>query len=805
MESLTADLRYALRLFLKMPGFTFIVLLTLTLSIGINAAMFSLIEAVLLKPLPYPNADRVVYIWERGEDEFPVSAPNFLDWRAQTHVFEKMAAMDTDEVNFTDGRTPERLRRAAVSPDLFPLLGIQPELGSIFQGDERAFDNQHVVLLSHGLWQRRFGNSPAVIGQGLRLDGESYTVMGVMPKGFNFPQGVDLWVPLAFGNAALPGERGAHGFHVVALMKPGATLTEARAEMDVISERLAKEYPDTNSGRGTSVIPLRQQLVGNTRIALLLLFGAVAFVLLIACLNVANLFFARAASRRKELAVRAALGASRARLVRQFLTESLLLSCSAGALGFLLALWLTNLAVLLLPAGARIAEGSEIGVSPVALLFTLGLSALAGVAFGIAPALSSSRVNLNEPLQESGRGMSEGRTLRMFRNFLTAAQVSLSLVLLVGAGLLLKSFVRLQNENIGFEPAGLLTMDVALTSNRYQEMPVRAAAYRQLVERIRGVPGVKSVGLISRLPLEAGTAALNSFEIEGRPSTTIQQNLPAAFERRASPEYFRTMSIPLVRGRLFNERDGLNTPLVAVIDESAVRRYWPDEDPIGRHIYYTRSGKRLSVEIVGIVGAVKQNLLDVKASPTVYLPLEQNPRSSMTVVARADVNPRSLAETIAREVRSVDPDLPIANVRTMEEIAAETAWRLRFTVSLLGMFAAIALGLAALGIYGVLSYNVTQRTREMAIRMALGAKQSHVFRLVVGKSLLLVAVGLVTGTLIAALLSRFISSLLYEVAALDMTIYLSVTVVLLGIGLLAALVPARRAMRVDPAMTLRPD
>ena len=809
MEQLKFDVRHAVRLFFKMPGFTLIVLLTLTLSIGANAAMFSLVEAVLLKEPPYPNSERVVFVWESGakdkEMDYPASAPNFLDWRAQNSVFDKMAAVETDEVNFTDGQSPERLRRAMVSPDLFPVLGSQPVLGNTFQGDEKSSENERVVLLSHGLWQRKFGGSAGVVGQNLRLNGESYVVTGVLPKGFAFPQGVDLWVPLAFGRAALPEERGAHGYTAVARLKPGVSMEQAQTEMNVISRRLADQYPNTNTGSGTKLVPLREQLVGDTGTALLLLFGAVAFVLLIACLNVANLLFARSASRRKELAIRVALGARRGRLVRQFLTESLLLSCVAGALGFLLALWVTNLAVLLLPAGVQLAGGEQLGVSPLALLFTLGVSVLSGVVFGIAPALSSSQVNLSQSLQESSRGMSEGRRLRGLRNFLTAAQVALSLVLLVGAGLLLKSFFLLQNEKIGFEPNGLLTMNVALTSGRYKEPTARVTTYRQLIERLGNVPGVQSAGLVSRLPLEAGLAALNSFEIEGQPATSIQQDLPVAFERRASVDYFKTMSIPLVRGRLFTERDELETPLVAVIDESAVRRYWPNEDPLGRHVYYTRRGKRLPVEIVGVVGAVKQNRLDAKMSPTIYLPLNQNPRDSMTIVVRTGVTPQSLTDTISREVRSVDPDLPVANVRTMDDVAAETSWRLRFAMSLLGAFALIALGLAALGIYGVLSYNVTQRTREMAIRMALGAKQSQVFRIIVGKSLFLVLAGLAAGAIIAVMLSSFLSSLLYGVSTLDVYTYLLVSAVLLCIGLLAALVPARRATKIDPALTLRPE
>jgi putative ABC transport system permease protein len=808
MEQLKFDLRHALRVFYKTPAFTLIVVLTLALGIGANTAMFSLVEAVLLRPLPYPEAGRVVFVWETSQKEaqtdFPVSAPNFLDWREQNNVFDKMAAIDMEDVNFSDGQTPERLRRASVSSSLFPLLGVHPALGGAFESDEVA-GGERVVVLSHGLWQRRFGGSPSAVGRTLRIDGQTCTVAGVMPETFAFPQGVDLWSPLAFGKAASPDERGAHGFMAVGRLKPNASLEQAQAQMDLVSRGLSEKYPATNTGWKTKLVPLRTQLVGDTRTALLSLFGAVGFVLLIACVNVANLLFARAASRRKELAVRVALGAGRGRLVRQFLTESLLLSCLAGVVGLFLALWGTWLAAMLLPEGGEVVKPSEVGVSSVALLFTIGVSVLTGVLFGVAPAITSSKVDPGLVLQETARGMSEGRRLRAFRNFLTAGQVALSLVLLIGAGLLLKSFVRLQSEDIGFQTTGLLTMNVSLASDRYKEPAARTAAYKRLLEEVGGVQGVKSAALVARLPLEAGTAALNSFEIEGRPAPASQQEMPAAFERPASAEYFKTMGIPLVRGRLFNERDEANAPLVAVVDESAVRRYWPGEDPVGRHIYYQRRGKRLAVEIVGVVGPVKQNRLDTSMGPTVYLPLGQSPWSNMSLVVRSGVSPRGLADAVATKVRNVDPDLPVASVRTMEEVAAESVWRLRFAMLLLSAFAVIAMCLAALGIYGVLSYNVTQRIRELAIRMALGASPTRVFRIIIGKSLLLVLLGLAAGAVIALMLSRVLSGILYGVTTLDVAIYLGVAGVLTTVGLLAAFVPARRAMKIDPALVLRPE
>ncbi len=809
MEQFKRNLRQAFRVHYKHPGFTLIVVATLALGIGANTTMFSLVEAVILRPLPYANADQIVQVWERSptdtQKDRPVSAPNFNDWRAQNSVFENMAALDLNDVNFSDGQSPERLGLSAVSGDFFPLMGVKPALGSVFAPNTEESGDQHVVLVSNALWKRKFGSSPGIIGQTLRLDGVSYTVLGVMPQGFAFPAGADLWSPLAFGASARPEERGAHGFWAIARLKPNVSLEQAQSEMNVIANRLADNYPATNAGWTTNLTPLRRQLLGESRLALLALFGAVGFVLLIACFNVGNLLFARAVSRRKEISIRNALGAGRKRLLQQFLTESLLLTCSAGIIGFLLAWWATKVAVLLLPTAVGGIGGDAIGVSTMGMIFTLGISVITGVIFGVAPALTSSQVKLTQAMQESARGMSEGRKLRGFRSFLTAGQVALSLVLLVGAGLLIKSFARLQNEKIGFQTSDVLTMKVSLASDRYKENPVRAATFEKLLDQVNTVPGVKSAAVINKLPLEAGTAGLNTFEIEGQSNTGLQRDMPVAFERPASGSYFETMGIPLVRGRTFNQRDSVDAPLVAIVDESAVQRYWPNEDAIGKHVYYTRRGKKLSLEIVGVVGSVKHNYLDTKMAPTIYRPVAQNPTANMLLLVRTGVEPRSLTEAIARAVRTVDPDLPVASVRTMDDIATETAWRLRFVMSLLSAFALMAVGLAALGVYGVLNYNVSQRMREMAIRMSLGAKPADVFRIVISKSLFLVLTGLAAGTAIALWLSRFLASFLYGVTALDLTIYLGVAVVMTGVGLMAALIPACRATKVDPGLVLRPE
>ena len=809
IEQFRRYLRLAFRVSYKQPGFTLIVVLTLALGIGANTTMFSLVEAVLLRPLPYGNADQIVQVWERApadtQKDRPVSAPNFIDWSAQNSVFEKMAALDINDVNLSDGQSPERLGLSAVSADFFSVMGVKPALGSVFQPIAEGSGDPHVVLLSNGLWKRKFGGSPGIIGQPLRVDGVSYTVIGVMPPGFAFPTGADMWSPLEFGNYAKPEERGAHGFWAVARLKPNVSVEQAQTEMNIIANRLAETYPATNAGWTTNLTPLRQQLLGDSRLALLALFGAVGFVLVIACFNVGNLLFARAVSRRKEISIRNALGAGRRRIIQQFLTESMLLTCVAGIIGFVLAWFATKVAVMQLPTAVAGLGGGATGVSTMGVIFTLGISVITGVIFGVAPALTSSQIKLTQAMQDSARGMSEGRKLRAFRSFLTAAQVALSLVLLVGAGLLIKSFANLQNEKIGFETAEVLTMKLSLSSDRYKEIPARAATFEKLVEQVKTVPGVKSAAIISRLPLEAGTAGLNTFEIEGQSNTGIQRDMPVAFERPATGSYFETMGIPIVRGRTFTQQDKVDGPLVAIVDESAVQRYWPNEEPIGKRINYTRRGKKLSLEIVGVVGSVKHNYLDSKMAPTIYRPVGQSPSANMLLLVRTSVEPRSLTESVARAVRTVDPDLPVASVRTMNEIAAETAWRLRFVMSLLSAFALMAVGLAALGVYGVLNYNVTQRMREMAIRMSLGARPVDVFRIIISKSLFLVLTGLAAGTAIALWVSRFIASFLYGVTALDLTIYAGVAVVMTTVGLLAALVPARRATKVDPGLVLRPE
>ncbi len=802
MQTLWQDLRYGLRMLIKHPGFAAVAVSALALGIGANTAIFSVVNAVLLRPLPYRNPERLVMVWEdhrgRGGPEREWLSPaDWQDWREQNQVFERIAAMLDWGPTLTGQAEPESLVGAAVSHDMFAALGSEPTLGRSFRPEEDRAGAERVVVLSHGLWQRRFGSDPRIIGQALMLSGDSYTVVGVMPAGFKFPviANAELWRTLR--PALNPGcQRGCVVLRAIARLKPEATLERARTEMTAIARRIEEQYPQSNKGVGATLIPLHEQLVGNLRDAMLVLLGAVAFVLLIACANVANLMLARSAAREKEMAIRAALGAGRTRIVRQLLTESVLLALVGGALGLLLAYWMVDLLVSFSPPSALRVD--EIAIDGRVLGFTLGLALLTGLVFGLAPAVQVSRTDLNHSLKEGGRDAPSGARGGRLRGALVAAELALALMLLVGAGLLIKSFVMLQRVDPGFNPDQVLTLNVALPSINYPDRPQITAFYTQLLDRIKALPGVQSVGTTSSLPL-GGNDSDTDFVIEGRPPSPPGQQ-PVAWYGLVSPDYFRALGMRLVRGRVFTERDDEKASRVVIISEAMARRYFPAEDALGKRL---GTGPNAWREIVGVMADVKQFGLEIDARPTMYLPDRQSPARAMTVVVRTTAEPLQLAAAVRAAVWEGDKNLAMAKVMPMAQLVSTSIAQPRFILLLLGIFAGVALALAAVGIYGVMSYTVTQRTREIGVRMALGARPRDVLRLVVGQGLLLTALGVGIGLAGAVGLTRLMRTLLFGVQPTDPATFALIALLLAGVALLACYLPARRAAKVDPMVALR--
>jgi putative ABC transport system permease protein len=804
METTWHDLRFAARMLAKKPGFTLVAVVALALGIGANTAIFSVVNSVLLEPLPYREPERLMMVWEDATSlGYPRDTPapaNFVDWRDQNSVFEGMAASASETFNITGDGEPEKIEAARVSAGLFRLLGVMPASGRDFAAEEDQPGGERVAVISHGLWQRRYGARPEVVGGTVTLDGEPHTVVGIMPPRFEFPsRGVDVWVPIALGGEEAA-SRGNHYLEVVARLKPGVNPAQAQSDMDAVARRLQELYPDTNTGLGVAVVPLHEQLVGEIRPALLILLGAVGLVLLIACANVANLLLARAAARYREAAVRAALGAGRLRLVRQFLTESLLIAMLGGAAGLLLAF--AGLRVLAAFIPEEISLAREISLDPRVLAFTVAISAATGIVFGLVPALQASSPNLNDSLKEGGRDPSAAGKSRA-RSTLVISEVALALVLLIGAGLLINSFVRLQSVDPGFRSDNLLTMSVVLPDTKYPDASRRAAFYDQTLARVGALPGVESAAVVTRLPLTFKGNA-NSYSVEGFPEPSPDQR-PIAVTRVISPDYFRAMGIAVLRGRHFTPQDREDSGNVVVVNETFANRYWPGDDPVGKRIKMgSLSSDAPWLTIVGVAADVRQFELSAPPRPQMYLPYTQldffSPRD---LVVRTASDPLALATAVRNEVWAVDPDQPVSNVRTMGSIVAESLARQRFSMLLLAIFAGVALALAAVGIYGVLSYTVTQRTREIGIRMALGAERRDVMRLVVGQGFRLVVIGLAIGIVAALGLSRLMASLLFGVSPSDPATFLAVPAVLAAVALVASYVPARRATRVDPMRALR--
>ena len=805
IETVWRDVRTGVRSLVHSPVFTVVTVVSLALGIGANTAIFSVVNSLLLRPLPYPESDRLVDVWHTppqqsfpGLDKFSVSPANYLDWKAQSTAFEQMAVYTHVGLSLSTSNDPLPLIGAAVSSDFFSVLRTNATRGRTFTPDEERTGHDQVVVIGNGLWQRAFGANPNIIGQSLTLNSRSFIVVGIMPAGFEFPREAELWVPLAWDEKERQ-TRSIHDYAVVARLKQNVSLAQAQAEMSTISSRLEQQYPDADKGWGAVVIPLRQDLVGDIRLALLVLFGAVGFVLLIACANVANLMFARGANRTKEIAVRIALGAGRGRLVRQLLTESVLLAVTGGLLGLLLAVWGSKMLVQL----GSLPTSGDIGIDTWALGFTLLVSFAAGIIIGIVPAVQFTRTSISETLKQ-GSGRTGGSPIKQHtRKVLVISEVALSLVLLIGAGLMIRSFWKLQNVDPGFDTKNALTMSLGLNFIRYSDPHQWLAFADRAIEQIRAVPGVVSVGTTTKTPLTGG-GSTQPFSIEGRPTAAIAEQ-PMAQTRYISPDYFRAIGIPLRQGRIFNDQDRDNSVPVVIISEAMARRFWPGENPIGRRLtpsFHLQQGAR---EIVGVVGDVKTSGLDADASAMMYLPYKQAPQPFMSFVVRTASNPESLIQPVSKAIYSIDKDQALTNVQTMEQVLTKSFSDRRFNMTLLLTFAAVALLLATVGVYGVMNYTVTLRRRELGIRMALGAKRMDVLRLVLGQGLTLTLIGVGAGLISAYALTRLMASLLYGVSATDYLTFGSVSAVLIAVGLAASYVPARRATKVNPTIALRAE
>ncbi|HKA22286.1 MAG TPA: ABC transporter permease [Blastocatellia bacterium] len=814
MDSLFQDIKYGVRKLLKDRSFTAVAVFALSLGIGANSAIFSVVNSVVLRPLPYKDSDRLVTIYsslrQTGLEKIVVSAPELADFREQNNCFDQVAAYDFQGVNVTGGDEPERIRASLLSPNLLPVLGINPIIGRGFAPDEDQPGQSQVTVLSYSIWQRRFAGEPNVIGKTLDIDGKSIEVIGVMPFDFRFPDpDTELYLPLTIDPELLTeNNRGSHFLNVVARLKPGVSIDRAQADMNTIAQRMSIEHSSTyRTGYGASVIAMRDDIVGEVRPTLLILLGAVGFVLLIACANVANLLLARGVARQKEVAVRTALGATRVRLIRQLLTESTILAIIAGGLGLLLALWGVEFLVSLSPAS--IPRLNEISLDARVVAVTMSVSLLTGLLFGLAPAMQFSKPDLNETLKDVGRNSTDGRQRQRLRGLLVISELALSVVLLIGAGLMIRSFIRVQVADPGFNAENLLTMRLSLPRSKYPDFNRQTRFFQDLIERIQAQPGVQSTATINVLPL-SGSTADRSFKIEGR---NVIQGEPGPDEelRFISSGYFSTMGIPLLRGRAFTQRDNSESPRVAIVNQALADRYW-SRDAIGKRIAYSGlgEGKPNWCEIIGVAGNVKHLGPDIPAKPEVYLPFLQPLFSTATstigpmyLVTRTATQPEALTGAVRGAIESVDSNQPVSNVRTMAQRISTALAQRRFNMLLLGIFAGVALLLASIGIYGVMSFAVTQRTRELGIRMALGASASDVLRLVLGQGLALTLIGVAGGLAASFVLTSLINSLLYEVSATDSLTFAAVSVILIIVSTGACFVPAVRAMKVDPMVALK--
>jgi putative ABC transport system permease protein len=824
MKGLIQDLRYGFRMLINKPGFTAVAIITLALGIGANTAIFSVVNAVLLRPLPFPDPERLAMVsttnLARGFTNFGTSMPDFRAWRERNTTFEKMAAYSTTNFNISGTIEPERVTGARVSTEMFSLLGVGPIRGRSFTNDEGIFGKHHVAIISDGLWQRRFGPDAGLTDQTITLDGEKYAIIGVMPRGFEFPDpAVAVWVPIALADGSEKNTRGDYWLSVVARLNPGVHPSQAQAELEGIFRQLEQEET-LIGGFGARVTLLHEATVASAKTALLVLLAAVGLVLLIACANVANLLLARGAVRQREIAIRIALGAGRGRLIRQLFTESLLIGLSGGVLGLLLAVWCVDV---LIGLGPNVPRLQEVGIDRPVLVFTFALAVLTSVIFGLVPALQSSKTDLNETLKESGRSATGGARRRVLGKSLVVVEVALSFVLLAGAGLMINSLLRLQQVNPGFRTDRILTMHFTLPAANYPEdrPDLTVGFFQQLIERVKALPGVESAGVSTALPLtNSGWGKL--LTLEDRPAPTSLDDVPNVQYRQVSHDYFGTLAIPVTKGRSFNEQDTRNALPVAIINETAARMFFADSDPIGKRLYLgppeqlvppgiLPPGFRFPhFTIVGVIGDVRHDGFNQPLAQEVYTLHEQelaskfaNPSTWMYLAVRTAGEPSNLVGAIRHEVQQVDREQPIADIATMEELVATSLSQSRFSTLLLGVFAGVALILAAVGLYGVMAYNVAQRTHEIGIRVALGAQVGDVRRMIIRQGLMLTLTGILIGLGAALIVTRVMTSLLYDVTPTDPLTFAIIPVVLTAVALAASFIPARRAMKVDPMVALR--
>jgi predicted permease len=811
MDSIIKDIRYGVRGLLKHPGFTAIVVITLALGIGASTAIFSVVNSVLLRRLPYQTADRIVAIQELNREGklAQSTSANFLDWRAQNTVFEHLAAIRQATTNLALSDHAERIDLAQTSANFFDVFGVTPQYGRLFIPQDEQAGHAPVVIVSNTLWVRRFGSDPSLVGRDITLDGRNYQVVGVAPPGFHYPNKTEIWfpplklVPEMHERQDVTRTRGFGYLTVVALLKPGVSLPQAVTEMETITARLRQQYPDTNNRRFNRVLSLHDHLIGDTNKLLWLLLGAVTFVLLIGCANVANLLLASGASRQKEIAIRTALGASRGRVVRQLFTESTILALAGGVVGLLVAFWGLAAITKLLPGDFP--RLHEIRMEWRVLAFTFVASVVTGILFGLAPALQLSRADVQESIRETGRGTSGSLRQSRFRQALIVGEVALCVVLLAGAGLLFRSFIHLQSVNAGFVPQQVLTAQLSPSGTNFTDDPSYVNFYDRVMERVSTLPGVLDVGMINTLPLAKGPTA--GFRVEGRPITTTDK-WPGANNRSVSADYFRAMSIPILQGRAFTEHDKEGAPGVLIVNQALVQEIFPGDDPIGKRITFGNTDANQQpywFEIVGVVANVRSLELREEATSELYFSNSQNTYATMSLVIRSSVEPGSLSGSLRQIVAEVDKTVPVSNIAPMDHVVSQSIMQPRFNVFLLGLFGTVAMLLAAAGIYGVTAYTVTQRTHELGIRIALGAQVSDVLRMILGQGMAVIGVGLALGLIAAFALMRLLRSLLFGVGENDPITFGAITLVLMLVALLACYIPARRATKVDPLVALRSE